>query len=359
MIKIRQLHSNSTNATISVQQPPRKKHKMTNFTYLRLPYGNAVWITILLVAVGLTVAMLSLGWADARSQQRGQQISISIPNVRPDHAEQYLCIAHQLAYDEDGGQYIVGFNPRADAHRVHHMLMYGCQEPGVYQRDSPNLVWDCGMMHDSNAVGYNRPKSFEEGPVCHGTSNILYGWALDAPALKLPEGVGFEVGAPATNNRFLVLQVHYGHYHAFQELPDLTDNAGLMLDMKRGKATQEITKRAGVMLLISLGQVQQGLSKHQIWCDIKDDIVIHPFRYRVHTHKLGTRVLGAKIKTKQEVSKFLNGLSVTTPKSSSDELVIGDGDPQKPQMFYPVKEKNMTITKGDTVYAHCEFNNNK
>ena len=50
----------------------------------------------------------------------------------------------------------------------------------------------------------------ESHPVCGpgSTSQIIYAWAMDAPALDLPDGVGFRVGA-GTNIKYLVLQVHY------------------------------------------------------------------------------------------------------------------------------------------------------
>lgn len=277
-----------------------------------------------------------------------KQISIRMPDIRPDHAEQYLCLAHRVSADQNG-QFIVGFNPEGDANRVHHMLMYGCERPGIFQRDSPNFVWDCSSMHASYAQG-GQQKSFEEGPVCQGEQHILYGWALDAPALKLPDKVGFMVGGVMSNIKFLVLQVHYGHYHAFEQLPDLTDNSGLILDMKPNGPGTEITRQAGVLLLISLGHVEEGVSRHEIWCDINENIEIHPFRFRVHTHKLGTKVVGAKMSSRQR-----NSLGYKVDEAST----IGVGDPQKPQMFYPVEDSKMTLKRGDTVYAYCEFNNNK
>lgn len=281
-----------------------------------------------------------------------QQISMRMPDIRPDHAEQYLCISHRMPVDRDG-QYIVGFNPQGNVNRVHHMLLYGCQRPGIFQRDSPNFVWDCGQMHTED--NGNEEKSYEQGPVCKGQQHILYGWALDAPALKLPKSVGFKVGGQESNINFLILQVHYGHIHSFKLMPDLTDNSGLILDMRKNNAQSGITRQAGVLILISLGEVAMGKSRHEIWCDIQEDIVIHPFRYRVHTHKLGTRVLGAKIGDKKRT-----GISDSSRAyEPEDDRIIGVGDPQKPQMFYPVKEKDMTLTKGDSVYAHCEFNNNK
>lgn len=306
-----------------------------------------------LVAFSLiaSIALPNCGSLSAFTEARSHnEISIHMPDIRPDHKEQYLCVAQRVPVDTKG-YYIVGFNPRGDANRVHHMLMYGCRQPGYMEADTPHKVWDCGEMSaDSSQVN---KKSYVEGPVCQGNQHILYGWALDAPALKLPKGVGFKIGGLSTDIRYLVLQVHYGHYHAFASMPDLTDNSGLVLDIKPNEIASGITKQAGVLLMLSVGHVEQGVSKHEIWCDINEDIELHPFRFRVHTHKLGTRVLGAKLKSNVHQRVYENQVS-------RNDIIIGQEDPQKPQMFYPVKEaKDIVIRKGDTVYASCEFNNTK
>lgn len=213
-------------------------------------------------------------------------------------------------------------------------------------------------------IGDNsQPRGFERGSICRGgQQHILYGWALDAPALKLPEGVGFKVGGHGGSNiHFLVLQVHYHTHnnhlqqqHDLQKLPSITDNSGLVLDVKLDDGTSGITKQAGVLVLLSTGLVQPGKSRHEIWCEINDDIEIHPFRFRVHTHKLGTEVFGAKLGPNSNQFRRNVGLG-----NGADDLIIGVGDPQKPQMFYPIRETDMTVRRGDTVYAYCEFNNNR
>lgn len=277
-----------------------------------------------------------------------EQISLRMPDIRPDHAEQYLCMTRRVK-PSTNGEFIVAFNPVGEANRVHHMLLYGCESPGIYQRDSPNFVWDCSGMHSVNEE-VDQAATFEAGPVCRGRQQILYGWALDAPALKLPENVGFKIGGLDSHIGFLVLQVHYGHYHTFAQLPDLTDNSGLILTVKPNIEANGITRRAGVLLLVSLGYVARGKSKHEIWCEIKDDIELHPFRFRVHTHKLGTKVTGAKIGKEQKNNFGYN---------FNEDSIIGVGNPQDPQTFYPVQDANLTLSRGDSVYASCEFNNNQ
>ena len=66
-------------------------------------------------------------------------------------------------------------------HTAHHILIYGCEIPGQWERDTPRLVWDCGEMGGHQSV-------YLRGPTCSAGSQIIYAWAKDAPALKLPEG---------------------------------------------------------------------------------------------------------------------------------------------------------------------------
>ena len=57
-------------------------------------------------------------------------------------------------------------------------MVYGCEEPGDV---SP--TWNCGQMAASEP-------SLEHTACASGTQ-IIYGWAMDAKSLSLPEGVGF------------------------------------------------------------------------------------------------------------------------------------------------------------------------
>eukprot|EP00854_Cymbomonas_tetramitiformis_P031399 gene31399-39481_t len=45
-------------------------------------------------------------------------------------------------------------------------------------------------------------------PLIEEGRSILYGWAMDAPALKLPKGHGFPVGN-LTDIHYIAIQVHY------------------------------------------------------------------------------------------------------------------------------------------------------
>lgn len=223
--------------------------------------------------------------------------------------------------------------------------MYGCIVPGKLVRDTPKYVWSCGEMLTSPDNNLDVKKlhgdKLDNGPVCHSGDLLLFAWALHAPAIELPDGIGFKVGGSDGVN-YIVLQVHYGNTEVFRSNSTLRDNSGIELSLTSDK--NRITKLAGIFLLASFGYVMPGLSRHQIRCIYTEEsIVIHPFRFRTHTHKLGMHVAG-----------YLQ---------PSDDIMgrvklIGSHNPQEPQMFYEV-EHEMEIKYGDTLSAFCDYNNNR
>jgi len=78
-------------------------------------------------------------------------------------------------------------------------------------------------------------------------------------------------------------------------------------------------------------------------CKITEDKVLHPFAFRTHTHELGRRVVGYRVRA-------INGTSQWT--------LIGEHDPLKPQMFYSVL-KDVPITMNDTIAAACKMYNSR
>ena len=107
--------------------------------------------------------------------------------------------------------FVVGFLPNT-SHAVHHMLLYGCPQPGSQER-----VWNCGGdMSGSTGDGEADTERLAMSPVCQTDEKILYAWAHNAPSLQLPEDVGFQVGGQS-DIQYLVLQVHYNDMlHDFQ-----------------------------------------------------------------------------------------------------------------------------------------------
>ena len=70
-----------------------------------------------------------------------------------------------------------GFEPHANMSTSHHMMVYGCSEPG-----DTGAVWNCGEMAAQT-------EGEESGPVCREGAQIIYAWAMDAPEFKLPAGM--------------------------------------------------------------------------------------------------------------------------------------------------------------------------
>jgi len=248
-----------------------------------------------------------------------EEFPLLMPKVKPSLAETYICTPIRM--DTDLSYFIVGFRPNATKMTAHHMLIYGCEEPG-----SKKSTWNCGEM----AV---KAPGMESHQPCGSGSQIIYAWAMDAPKLDLPEGVGFRVGADSTI-KYLVLQVHYA---SVDYIPPEGDDSGVFLEYTE----QEQPKTAGVLLLGTGGSAPPHSTTYfETSCQIEDSRQIHPFAFRTHTHSLGKVVSGWKVQ------------------NMADWQLIGKKSPQLPQMFYPV-ERKMTLTRGDTVAARCTMVNNR
>lgn len=200
---------------------------------------------------------------------------------------------------------------------AHHMLIYGCTIPG-----SAEPVWNCGEMSGSADGERVLASPCEEG------SEIIYAWARDAPDLILPDGVGFKVGKKSPI-QYLVLQVHYAHIEHFAH--GETDDSGVFLHYTE----KPLNKLAGVFLLGTGGSIPARKTEYmETACALKEDKLIHPFAYRVHTHSLGKVVSGYVIK------------------DTKNWIELGKRDPLTPQMFYPI-HTNVTIGEGDILAARC------
>ncbi|XP_059729313.1 peptidyl-glycine alpha-amidating monooxygenase isoform X8 [Haemorhous mexicanus] len=232
-------------------------------------------------------------------------LDIRMPAVTPKQSDTYLCMSVPLPVDDEA--YVVDFKPHASMDTVHHMLLFGCNEPS-----STENYWDC-----------------DEG-TCKDKSNILYAWARNAPPTRLPKGVGFRVGGE-TGSRYFVLQVHYGDVSAFRDKHK--DCSGVTLHLTHQK--QPLI--AGMYLMMSVNTVIPPGKKvvdADIACHYKRS-PMHLFAYRVHTHRLGKVVSGYRVRNGQW-------------------SLIGRQSPQLPQAFYPVKYP-VDISYDDILAARCVF----
>ncbi len=97
----------------------------------------ATTATICLAAASVLALAAS---AASASEVDSDEFPLLMPKVRPGHKEDYLCTPVRVAEDRSG--YVVGFRPNSSQHIAHHMLVYGCEEPGSDDGD----VWNCGEM---------------------------------------------------------------------------------------------------------------------------------------------------------------------------------------------------------------------
>lgn len=240
---------------------------------------------------------------------------IRMPNSKPEEAETYLCTPIRL--DENNTYYITGFDPVAEMGTAHHMLLFGCRDPGY---DEP--VWSCGEM--SRVLEGTK----QAGP-CRSGQQIIYAWARNAPRLDLPSGVGFKVGGPGADIKYLVLQVHYA---SVDRIPSTGDTSGVIMTY----TDRPQPKRAGVYFLGTSGMIPPKQTTYmETSCQLETDLTLHPFAFRTHTHALGRVVSGWKVSPNMEWT------------------LLGKKDPQKPQMFYPVEDTSITIKSGDYLAARC------
>ncbi|VDN21316.1 unnamed protein product [Gongylonema pulchrum] len=104
------------------------------------------------------------GVSVSRYTQQIRQVTIQTDGYAPVVDDDYVAVSMAI---QPG--YIVRFEPFADADRIHHILLFGCDYPA---KAMP--LW----------------RGLE---TCRGPSHILYAWARNAPDLRLPEGVAFSV----------------------------------------------------------------------------------------------------------------------------------------------------------------------
>merc|ERR1711931_145513 len=88
--------------------------------------GVAMWI--LWLAAVLPLVMSSTEDLVVSSVVVTEEFPLLMPKVKPSLAETYLCTPIRM--DTELTYSIVGFRPNATKMTAHHMLIYGCMEPG-------------------------------------------------------------------------------------------------------------------------------------------------------------------------------------------------------------------------------------
>lgn len=232
-------------------------------------------------------------------------MDLKMRDAHPSRPDEYYCTGYKIEKD----QYIVKFKGLADAGTAHHILVFGCKEPATHKDK-----WKCGQ-------------------VCQGQEQILFAWAKNAPPLQLPKEVGRHVG-PGAGIDYIVLQVHYARVFADADKPDQS-GIRIYLTQKRQKFV------AGIYLLLAYDTIIPANTKKvhaDMSCRFDWQTSIFPFGYRTHAHKLGKVISGYRFR------------------NESFEM-IGKGNPQWPQAFYPVgkKPEEIEVKPGDVLAARCTY----
>lgn len=253
-----------------------------------------------------------------------ESMDLLMPAVSPKEEDTYLCTAMRL--DQD--RYIRAFDPQHKSGHAHHIIVTACKVPG----SSTDRVWNCGEML-TKSQGAAGDKTYKLAPQCAQDTRIIYAYAMDAPALTLPEDVTFGVG-PGFDLPWLVVQVHYKQASDFVKNPSLTDSSGV----KFAYQTTPSPKLGGVHISLTDGVIPAHSVTHmETSCSYNGEATLHPFAFRTHTHALGRVVSGYRVR---------NG----------HWSLIGTANPQQPQMFYPVNGSG-TIQPGDMLAAKCVMEN--
>lgn len=259
------------------------------------------------------------------ANEKSNNLKVLMPDAVATHVDDYLCTSFKM--DPENPTYITAFNPAATSKDAHHILLFGCSEPGSSQK-----IWNCGEMSFSDD---QTEQIYETGPTCSRGSTIIFAWALDAEKTELPKDVAFKVGG-STSIQYLVLQVHYSNLEKFQN--GETDRSGLILTL----SPTPLPKTAGILLLSTDGKIgPDSVDVFEVACRINQDIEMHPFAFRTHAHKLGLVNSGYRVRGHADEQQWTE---------------IGRRSPQLPQMFYPT-ETDVTIKSGDFVAAVCTMFN--
>ncbi|VDK48630.1 unnamed protein product [Anisakis simplex] len=264
---------------------------------MRVAFTSVLFFVLFIVRRTLSLSV-------PRRPQQTRQVTIQMNGYSPDIDDDYVAISMMA---EPG--YIVRFEPFAQADRVHHILLYGCDQPAM------------------NAKFWKGPQT------CRGSAHILYAWARNAPDLRLPAGVAFAVGHPSDTIRSFVLQVHYAHPFVGK----LMDYSGVTMHM----IDETPQYLAAVLLFVSGSPIPPGYAHYQtnMSCVYRGTTDLHPFAFRTHTHGMG-----------RVVSAFY--------KHDGQWTMIGKRNPQWPQLFQMINT-NLTISPRDLMAATCVFDSSQ
>ncbi|CAH8524701.1 unnamed protein product [Heterobilharzia americana] len=212
---------------------------------------------------------------------------LKMPDVHTNEKDSYVCAYFQPPSLNETN-FIREILPDANRSTVHHIILKGCSYP----------VKTMGQLQR-----------------CGHCETVLYAWAMNAPPLRFPLGVGYPVGINALIKGF-EMEVHYLN-------PVKFDQSGLNYDA-----------------VIPPGRKNYPVD---ISCRISSSLPITVMAIRGHTHALGRSVVGYRL-----------------PYGQRPAQLLGRVNPQIPQAFYPLKQldsefDSVEIGEDDILLARCVY----
>ncbi|CAB4068234.1 PHM [Lepeophtheirus salmonis] len=206
-----------------------------------------------------------------------------MPYLKPIHEESLYCVTKRLNSLKEID--IIQFEPNANEKKTaHHMLIYGCATPG------------------SNKPLFNCDNLFM-GKKCNSSHSA----------------------------KRSIFQIQY--------IPKAGDSSGVKIVY-----TEESQPKTAAVLFTSTrsGRIPSG---SETWMDVAcifkdDDVIIHPFAFRVHTHALGRVVSGYKVENQGKTWTLLGKEILSFHKCF-------------------ISTNNITMRKGDTLATRCTMVNDR
>ena len=233
---------------------------------------------------------------------KSETVEILMPNATTQIEDAYLCTSYKLEFNQT---YITNFKALTNSAIAHHMIVYGCEQP-----TSLESIYQCPHSE------------------CQGYKTILFAWGRNAPELKMPTNVSFNVNR-SVNIKYIVVNVHY-----LNKVNN--DQSGLSITFTNRAPKYE----AGIILLVS-GYIAIPPHTKSYTSDLSclySGRTLNVFAYRVHAHEHGDVNSAYRIR-------------------NNSWTQMAKGDPQLPQTFY--KTDLFDIKDGDMLVGRCVYHNDE
>lgn len=216
----------------------------------------------------------------------------------------------------------------------HHVKIGACLNEAIPSVDGYGKegVYNC-YVNDSRTLG-NLRTAIE----CASGWKPIYFWTPGLPSLILPPGIGYQIANPSDEYITMTLQVHYGYLDAHPEVTPVSSGTEGMIMTFAPASSGLIQHSAGLFRTTTFGFLPANATGHaEAACRITEDVILHPFMFSLHAHN---------------ASKVISGWKVSP---DGKWTLIGKADPLQDQGYYSVRDKDITLTRGDVVAARCTY----